>query len=55
MKINREFNEKIYIFGDGKTSRDFTPISNVVQANILAATSSNSLVNFSCNDANSSF
>ncbi len=31
-------NKKILIFGDGKTSRDFTPISLVVQANILAAT-----------------
>ena len=30
-------NNEITIFGDGKTSRDFTPISNVVQANILAA------------------
>ncbi len=29
-------NQKIIIFGDGKTSRDFCPISNVVQANILA-------------------
>ncbi len=28
--------EKIFINGDGKTSRDFCPISNVVQANILA-------------------
>jgi UDP-N-acetylglucosamine 4-epimerase len=26
------------IFGDGETSRDFTPVSNVVQANVLAAT-----------------
>jgi len=31
-------NKKIYIFGDGKTSRDFCYIDNVVQANILAAT-----------------
>ncbi len=29
-------NEKIIIYGDGKTSRDFCPIANVVQANILA-------------------
>lgn len=29
-------NRKITIYGDGKTSRDFCPISNVVQANILA-------------------
>lgn len=27
----------IVIFGDGKTSRDFTHVSNIVQANILAA------------------
>ena len=30
-------NKKINIFGDGKTSRDFCPVDNVVQANILAA------------------
>ena len=29
-------NEKSTIFGDGETSRDFTPVENVVQANILA-------------------
>ncbi len=29
--------KKITIYGDGKTSRDFCPISNVIQANILAA------------------
>lgn len=35
--INNVINDqKIIIFGDGKTSRDFCPISNVVQANILA-------------------
>jgi UDP-N-acetylglucosamine 4-epimerase len=28
---------KITIYGDGETSRDFCPISNVVQANILAS------------------
>jgi UDP-N-acetylglucosamine 4-epimerase len=28
--------EKVYIFGDGETSRDFCYIDNVVQANILA-------------------
>tara|TARA_B110000483_G_scaffold56404_1_gene70582 strand:+ start:955 stop:1968 length:1014 start_codon:yes stop_codon:yes gene_type:complete len=39
-------NEKIYIFGDGKTSRDFTPISNVVQANILAATTKLPIKNY---------
>ena len=27
----------VVIFGDGKTSRDFTHVSNIVQANILAA------------------
>lgn len=31
--------ESVYINGDGKTSRDFTHVSNVVQANLLAATS----------------
>tara|TARA_B100001250_G_scaffold231588_1_gene198812 strand:+ start:3147 stop:4172 length:1026 start_codon:yes stop_codon:yes gene_type:complete len=30
--------KKVNIFGDGKTSRDFCYIDNVVQANILAAT-----------------
>jgi UDP-N-acetylglucosamine/UDP-N-acetylgalactosamine 4-epimerase len=33
-------NADIYIYGDGKTSRDFCYIDNVVQANILAATAS---------------
>ena len=28
------------IYGDGKTSRDFCPVENVVQANLLAATAS---------------
>ena len=32
--------EKVEINGDGETSRDFCYISNIVQANILAATSS---------------
>ncbi|EMY69739.1 NAD-dependent epimerase/dehydratase family protein [Leptospira vanthielii] len=32
-------NEEIYINGDGETSRDFCYIENVIQANILAATS----------------
>ena len=27
---------RIIVYGDGKTSRDFCPVSNVVQANILA-------------------
>ena len=31
-----QLNDAIIINGDGKTSRDFCPISNVVQANILA-------------------
>jgi UDP-N-acetylglucosamine 4-epimerase len=35
-------NDLTYINGDGKNSRDFTHISNVVQANILAACSSKS-------------
>ena len=30
-------NKKIIIFGDGKTSRDFCHIDNVIQANILSA------------------
>ena len=34
-------NSPLYINGDGETSRDFCYIDNVVQANILAATSSN--------------
>jgi len=31
-------NEPVYINGDGSTSRDFCYVANVVQANILAAT-----------------
>ncbi len=34
-------NEEIFIYGDGKTSRDFCYIDNVVQVNILAACSKN--------------
>ncbi|MDA9344752.1 NAD-dependent epimerase/dehydratase family protein, partial [Gammaproteobacteria bacterium] len=34
-------NEDIFINGDGKTSRDFCFIENAVQANILAATTTN--------------
>ena len=30
-------NEKVFINGDGETSRDFCSVANVVQANILAA------------------
>lgn len=33
--------EQVFINGDGETSRDFCFIANVVQANILAATSTN--------------
>lgn len=33
---NAKNNKKILIYGDGKTSRDFCPVLNVVQANILA-------------------
>lgn len=32
-------NEPIYIYGDGETSRDFCYVANVIQANLLAATS----------------
>ncbi len=32
-------NEPVYINGDGATSRDFCYIDNVIQANLLAATS----------------
>lgn len=34
--------EDVFINGDGETSRDFTYIDNVVQANILAGTTTNS-------------
>jgi len=34
-------NEDVYINGDGETSRDFTYIENVIQANILAGTTNN--------------
>ena len=38
--INKVINkEKIFIYGDGKTTRDFCPVKNVIQANILAAMS----------------
>jgi len=33
-------NQPFYIYGDGETTRDFCYVANVVQANILAATSS---------------
>lgn len=35
-------NDDVYINGDGETSRDFCYIDNTVQANILAATTTNS-------------
>ena len=34
-------NEPVYVNGDGETSRDFCYIDNVIQANLLAATSQN--------------
>ncbi len=37
-------NEPTYINGDGETSRDFCYITNVVQANLLAATVPNSVI-----------
>ena len=36
--------EPIYINGDGKTSRDFCFVANVVQANLLAATVANRVI-----------
>ena len=36
-------NQEVFINGDGETSRDFCFIENAVQANILAATSTNQL------------
>ena len=38
-------NDQIHINGDGKSSRDFTYIDNVVQANLLAAMSGNEALN----------
>jgi UDP-N-acetylglucosamine/UDP-N-acetylgalactosamine 4-epimerase len=34
-------NETVHIYGDGSTSRDFCYVANIVQANLLAATSPN--------------
>jgi UDP-N-acetylglucosamine 4-epimerase len=49
--------ETCRIFGDGKTSRDFSYIANVVQANLLAATSESSTTgtcyNIACGDSTS--
>lgn len=46
--------EKITIFGDGVTSRDFTFVENAVQANILAMLSDNiskhEVINIACGD-----
>ena len=36
-------NQEVFINGDGETSRDFCFIENAVQANILAATTTNQL------------
>lgn len=47
-------NEPLVIHGDGKQSRDFTYIANVVNANILAATTggvSGEVFNIACNDS----
>ena len=44
--------KKIIIFGDGKTSRDFTPVKNAVEANIFAALSSLKHGNYIFNVAN---
>ena len=51
-------NEEIFIFGDGKTSRDFCYIENVIQANILASTvqieeAKNQVYNIAMNDSTS--
>src|SRR5882724_10907879 len=35
-------NEPVHVYGDGETSRDFSYIDNIVQANLLAATTDNS-------------
>lgn len=48
-------NEAISIFGDGKTSRDFCYIKNVIQANYLAGTTRNpdalnTFYNVACHD-----
>ena len=50
--------EKIDIYGDGETSRDFTFVDNVVQCNLLAACTDetdavNNVYNVACHEANS--
>lgn len=50
-------NEKIFINGDGKTSRDFCYVDNAVQANILSAITKNTdalnqIYNVACGDRN---
>lgn len=51
-------NEPVQIFGDGETTRDFCPIDNVVQANLLAATvpkpeALNKVYNIACGERTS--
>jgi len=49
-------NEPLEVHGDGRQSRDFTYIDNVVQANILAATTpgvSGNVFNVACGESNS--
>lgn len=50
-------NDTVYINGEGETSRDFCFIDNVVQANILAATTpekaKDNVFNVACNDRTS--
>jgi len=51
-------NEPVQIFGDGETTRDFCPINNVVQANLLAATLPNpealtDVYNIACGESTS--
>ena len=51
--INNTINKKdIFIFGDGKTSRDFSPVMNVVYANLLAALSKMKSYNYIFNVGN---
>ena len=51
-------NEPVQIFGDGETTRDFCPVDNVVQANLLAATAPkpealNRVYNIACGERTS--